>query len=583
MAHRPCSHGLQCGIRAVNELAVRCTSRAWLRKYPCVLRVCILLEFSCGYRAKRWTALPAALSKRNTCAMERIAKFAHRKISGLTGETDHSHRKLSLLAIQATAPEGETSTRLLKDIADGILAQKSSETDGVVKALSNRLSNSDTRIVLKSLHATDYLLRNVVEPRAANNLRTGIETILLPKIRRMAKGQPTSPGEPGPSQSVREAAMRQLQDWAAPRFINGALSKQTAFAVAYRDALANTPSPPTSAATEGTSGASNENVHLSPHTSLQKRPATPDSRSANGACTKRRDSNEYMGSPPSDDGQFVAYYSKVVETFDKLHQVQLFPLDDERIKNLRTIMEKNLDRLSRVQGTAHQKKAEKALKFAQQRLRKFSDYRPPPSITPAETASTSAAASSGAISMAAPPRYPPTTQAKRKPSGLYVPYGRETSDVYSCNPSTSQRLAEKDVVLTPEATIANASKSQRRMMCAISSACSISAPSDVWTRPPPVVLPDDLLSIESTPTAAAAVQPPPTQQFVHPGPPPSRQSFQMMYYAPQPHHSSQQMYQAPGQVPMQYGPPQPQQVHPQNSGGPMVTAYHQFSSYPRAV
>ncbi len=521
--------------------------------------------------------------------MSRLAKFAHRKFSGLTGETDHSHRKLSQLAIQATSPEGEAPARLLKEIADGIVAQKGAETDGVVKALSSRLTNSDTRIVQKALFVTDHLLRNVVEPRAANNLRSAIETIMLPKIRRIAKGQPTAPGEPGPSQSIRDAAMRRLQEWAAPRFMNGALTKQPAFADAYRDALVNTPSPPSSAATEGTPVTSSEEVHLSPRNSLQKRPATADSWAANGTTGTRKDSNEITGSPPADDGQFVAYYSKVIDTFDKLHQFQHYSLDDDRIKHLRSIMEKNLDRLTRVQGNSHQKKAEKALKFALQRLKKFSDYRPPPGLTSPDTASNSAA-SSGVISMAAPPRYPPTNHAKRKPSAHYVvPYGKETSDVYSFNFSSPPQVhTENDVIPTLESTIANATKSQRRMMCAISSACAISAAPDVWSRPPPVVLPEDLIPVDNAPAPGAQPPPrPPTQQFVHPAPPPS-QSFPMMYYAPQPqpqpHHGSQPLYQPTGPVPLQYvPPPQPPQVHPQNSSGSLVNAYHQFSSYPRAV
>jgi len=560
-------------------------------------------------------------------------RYLRKKYNKYTSEPE-PQRELGRLVIQATSPEDSAPhQKLLVEIANGVSTRKTADTDSAVKALSSRLSDSDSRIVINALSVADYLLRNVTEPKVtATNVRSIFESTLLPKIRRLARGLATAPGEPVPNPKLRETALRHLQEWASSRFLSGALTKHPMFAEAYREAT-RTPSPPTSAAADVAASkappaptSSVDELVSAPNGSLG--PSTPDQKPSDFPSLKRRESSESgptrmhskLGSPPTDDGQFVTYFNKMISTFDKLHRVQHLSLEDEGLRKLRSSMEQNLERLSRVStnfGQPHQKKAEMAWNFARDRLGKFSDRQP-------SNASESSSTISG--SQPAPPPYPPPLV--KRNTATRLPYGRETSDVHSWNPSIVSSGPSPSANFSEEPTSSNGShlpslpepsierkssiacptRAQQRMMRIVNSTYSLSPTTVAWTDAPFATLPNDLFlgaavdsqhpSMAQQPCSQGHQGPPPragTQPYVQHGagsfgPPLLQQQQQMMgahqmYYS----HVHNPFPPVPGAAPP--GMAQPHlpthtQMRPHDSGnglGNAPNSYHHFANYPRAA
>lgn len=566
----------------------------------------------------------------------------------MTSEPE-GQRELARLVIQATSPEESINdSRLLSDIANGVAHKKAADTDAAVRALGYRLCNSDARIVLKTLNVASYLLCNVTDPRTnATNLRSVIEKDLLPKVRRLAKGLPPAPGETAPTPAAREASLRRLQEWARPSFLSGALAKHPAFADAYRDASLHTPSPPSSAAAD----VANSKAHISLCTmsgsidglkSKGSSPQPPHSHSQSPPVTRR----ESVASPPTDDGQFVTYFNKMVALFDKLHEVQHYPLDDEKIRSLRTTMENNLERLVRVSesvGSAQQKKAKQARQFAVARLSKFPDFKGPPCSSGSTILSSGASGDcgSGGVQLPAPPSYPPP-MSKRK-TGPIVRYGREASDVNSWHADEAQRATpgcggSGGVRVPPtlpavalqlphaqthahaaqdlDSVIARVTKAQQGMLSAVVATCARVAASAgaglpgsgggkgkalLWFEAPAAFLPADLYPGATAQFDARAHAPPPrvhNLSHTQPAPPPLTQTQRPQTYggrpgaaqtypapAPPPHAAPAYMGGRPYYVaPAQPPPPPPQyQTRPPAAAGGH-NAYHQYAAYPsRAV
>lgn len=96
---------------------------------------------------------------------------------------------------------------------------------------------------------------------------------------------------------------------------------------------------------------------------------------------------ETKGKTSANDEQFVSYYTELICQMERLLHMQDYSLNNERILNLRTVMENYLQRLSTISqtaGHAQQKKAALACRFAHQQLMRFPDYAPKPTPKPAK-------------------------------------------------------------------------------------------------------------------------------------------------------------------------------------------------------
>lgn len=466
--------------------------------------------------------------------------------SSHTGASGESTRRNDI--IFATSPQHEKpNLEMLRKIADHIETGQAAYTDSVVRALHNRLTDTHPGAVLNALVATEYLVNHLPDgsPRSSN-FRLELERRLLAPITLLAKGLPADDGLEYPPHGVRAAALHALQGWS--RTIT-----RPAFADAYRDATVHTPSPP---APEKGSGSSTPKRGPSRNggarTPQQRLHAEPIAAAADPVLSG-------MPSAPKDDGAFVTFYKKRLESFDTLHRVGKVPLEDQRIKNLRAFMEGNFDRLrSLVESSAasrtddHRKRAVVA-QVALERLRKFPDFKPP--------------------GPAPPPYPPPPVSSYPRRTGSNVP---AADSIPVAQPPASE--------LAPPRAVGTSS-AQRRMLIALAATFATPSahariPQPHWTEPHFASLPHNLVAGPGGGDPAGSVQrlgsyPPPRPQGHHSMPPIQAGGGPGMHYTmqrPQGHHSMPPI-QAGGGPAMHYPLQRPQ-------GPPMHPHSYQYPQYP---
>lgn len=502
------------------------------------------------------------------------------------GEGEHS--ALARVVIQATSPEASApAPALLSELARSVNSRnRAADTDAAVRALSSRLSDRLPRAQLHALAVTDHLLRSVNEPRAASNFRSVTTQLLLPKIRNIATGRPPAAGESKPVDQVRADALRRLEDWAAPNFMSGALSRHPLFADAYRDAAVHTPSPPPPQCS-ASAAADVLASHPSPVSQADDPPLTvsrigplPRASPPNGAdsivSVSRDPAVAGNLEAPNEDGLFLEYYAKRISSFDTLHILNKVPLSDKRVRNLRVFMETHLERLRRMTASsvnAHQKDAMMFAKLADHRLKKFSDYRPRPTEGGSASPSTSLAIP--------PPSYPP-------PSVVRVPYERDASDVVSSiksDAAASADLARQPMHPPKEPSCTPTTLAQQRLLRSVAAAFGRppSAPADA---PYLAVMPTDLSPAATRVSDAhtAPVQQAPAQPSMQ-RPPHTIQLASMPGMGRPPYYRPVQQQQMYSQLPHLQLPVtllQPPQ-HPAPQQHPHAHPYHQYATYPGSL
>lgn len=169
---------------------------------------------------------------------------------------------------------------------------------------------------------------------------------------------------------------------------------------------------------------------------------------------------------PKDDGDFLAYYKKLLDQFDTLHVIRGLPIHDHRIQRLRPFMETNYERLR--SHPAHKVIAQIALS----NLRKFPDF-----IAP----------------LPAPPPYPPPPRSYSRRTASRVP----AADSFLAQPPTDwapsvtmgssrmQAMARMQAMSGAQrsSNVLGASSAQRRML--VSLAATFATPSVHPRSPPP--------------------------------------------------------------------------------------------------
>lgn len=474
----------------------------------------------------------------------------HSEKHNVSTETEQS--TVARLVMLATSPEaGSPTASQLAEITRHVGSRRAADAELAVRALSSRLSAHSSRGQMHAIAVTDHLLRQVTEARAAGNVRSTVAAYLVPKIGELAKGRGDD--------AVRADALRRLEEWAAPTFLNGALLKHSQFADAYRDAAVHTPSPPPPPSAAADVLASNP---------LPKTPDgdTPLTTSSHVAPLPRKYASTMAQEEalagqlevPSEDSAFLEYYSKCVQSFDTLHVVKKVALSDKRIANLRRFLETHLQRVSHL-ADAHHNKAAMLHDMADHRLRRFPDYRPPATGSASNSPSRAA-------NVPPPPVYAPPK------CSVSIPYGRE-ADVLS---STATSLKRDGRHARGDAATA-ATAAQLRMLRSVANAYG-RAPSIPAETPYPAALPPDfspahVLDAHGAAASSAAARPPP-----HSLAPTQVASMQVMA-PPVPYYRAgqqQQMFPQP-QFPM---PPRPPMRPPLAQPPPHAHGYHQYATYP---